>query len=163
MFIGGPPMSSLPPPMYLPPQGGYAPPTYAPPAQPYSRPQATASAALQSSPPPKVRFQRPDDPPASERRPESKPATLTLPSPEELGISGKPAAAEIDWNAVHRRLNELGSQSLQVQRTNEGYRCVCVLPAATAGRSQPIEAQGPTEAEAVRLTLARAEEWARGK
>ncbi|HKI34222.1 MAG TPA: hypothetical protein VKA46_20385 [Gemmataceae bacterium] len=156
-------MSSLPPPMYFPPQGGYAPPTYAPPAQPYPRPQPAASAVPPSSPPPKVRFQRPDDPPGSERRPEPTPATLTLPPPEELGIGGKTAAADIDWNAVHRRLNELGSQSLQLQRTSDGYRCVCVLPTADPGRTRPIEAQAPTEAEAVRLALARAEALARGK
>jgi hypothetical protein len=85
------------------------------------------------------------------------------PPPEQLGIGEKAVADELDWNAVHRRLNELGKQSLQVQRTADGYLCTCLLATAEAGRSQRIEAQGATEAAAVRLALARAEQWASRK
>lgn len=149
-----PPAGSYPPSA----QGGSARPIYIPSGQPSPRPQGVASV-----PPAKVRGQRPEDPPASERRPEPKPVALTLPPPEQLGIGAKAPAAEIDMNVVHRRLRELGSQSYQLQRTPEGYRFTCLLPTAHPDRTQRIEAQGATEAEAVRLALARAEQWAQGK
>jgi hypothetical protein len=120
--------------------------------------------AARPSSPALVRGQRPDDPPASERRPEPKPAALTLPPPEQLGIGGaRPTPAEIDWNAFHRRLRELGSQSVQSQRTAEGYRFTCLLATADPSRSQRIEAEGATEGEAAGRVLARAEQWAQGK
>jgi hypothetical protein len=88
---------------------------------------------------------------------------LALPPPEQLGIGAATAPAEIDWNAVHRRLHLLGSTSYQSQRTADGYRFTCLLPTADPDRSQRIEAQAAGEADAIRLALDRAEHWARGK
>ncbi len=110
-----------------------------------------------------MRFQKPDDPPASERRASTPPTALTLPPPEELGIGHKGAEAEFDMNALHRRLDELGAQSTEWQRTAEGFRFSCQLESADASRTQRLEARGATRAEAARLLLTRAEEWARGK
>jgi hypothetical protein len=164
-MIGGPPIS-YPAPIYYPsamsapPPQGFAPPGNVPTGQAYARPQPAAPGAQRSTP--LVRAQRPDDPPASERRPEPRP-TLTLPPPDQLGAGPAPAAADIDWNVVHRRLHELGSQSSQSSQTPEGFRFVCLLRTADPNRIQRIEAQGATEAEAVRRALARAEQWAQGK
>jgi hypothetical protein len=94
--------------------------------------------------------------------PETPPAPLELPSPEQLGI-GSPRsqpAAELDWNAVHRRLRELGALSSQLQKVPEGgYRFTCLLPTAHPERTQRIEAHATSESEAARLALARAEQW----
>jgi hypothetical protein len=111
-----------------------------------------------------VRFQKPDEPPASERRPGTTQVALSLPPPEQLGI-GSPAAAaaELDLNALNSRLDELGAESTEWRRTPEGYRFVCKLASADRSRTQRIEADGATRAEAARTLLARAEEWARGK
>lgn len=89
--------------------------------------------------------------------------SLALPPPEQLGIGSASAPAEIDWNAVHRRLHQLGSTSYQSQRTADGYRFTCLLPTANPDRTQRIEAQAAGEAEAIRLALDRAEQWARAK
>ena len=147
---------------YLPPPGGYAPQTYAPPGQQYApRAQAPAPAAPRPAAPAVVRGQRPEDPPASERRPEPRVA-LSLPPPEQLGIGAPTPAADVDWNAVHRRLHNLGSTSYQSQRTADGYRFTCLLPTADPSRTQRVEAQAASEAEAIRVALNRAEQWARG-
>jgi hypothetical protein len=50
-----------------------------------------------------------------------------------------------------------------VQRTGDGYLCTCLLATGDPDRNQRIEARGATEAAAVRLALARAEQWAQGK
>ena len=137
--------------MYVVPQGGYAP-------QNYARPQAAAPTA-----PPKVRFQKPDDPPASERRPENSPVALTLPPPEQLGIGGATAAGDIDLNALNHRLDELGAESSEWRRTPDGYHFTCVLANADLSRKQTLEGRGATRADAARQLLARAEQWAQGK
>jgi hypothetical protein len=49
-----------------------------------------------------------------------------------------------------------------VQRpTQGGCKITCLLPTSRQGVHHRIEAQAANEAEAVRMTLARAEEWAR--
>lgn len=148
-----------------------APPIYrpaAPPAAPrvQSLPKAPASTqAAALAPRPVVRAQSPDEPDVPPRPlpPEPRLAPVTLPAPEQLGIGVEPAAEDVDWNTVHRRLRELGSLSSQLQRTGDGYRFVCLLPTTQSDRAQRIEAAATTEAEAVRLALARAELWARGR
>jgi hypothetical protein len=150
-YVGGPPISYQ--------QPVYVQPPYVPQGQQYPR-QPTA----QTPAPPKVRFQKPDDPPASERRPETKSVALTLPTPEQLGI-GSPAAApaNLDMNALNNRLDELGAESTEWVKTPEGYRFTCKLASADRSRTQRLEAEGPTRAEAARVLLARAEQWAQGK
>jgi len=114
---------------------------------------------------PKVRFQKSDEPPASERTPAPLP-TLTLPPPEELagtrGADAPPlAAADIDLNALYRRLDQLGAQSTEISRTPEGYCFVCKLATADRSRTERIEERGLTRAEAANRLLARAEQWAK--
>jgi hypothetical protein len=137
-------------PIYSTPPGGY----YAQPAQSYPQSQGLASAGT-----PKVRFQKPDEPPASERTSAAKP-TLTLPPPEDLASNDTTAPADIDLNALYRRLDELGAQSTEVSRTQGGYAFVCKLATADHSRTERIEERGVTRAEAARRLLARAEQWA---
>ncbi len=140
--------------------------TYVPPPT-YTRPPATSGqpqARAQSPAPPKVRFQKPDDPPASERHPDKTTVALSLPPPEQLGIgSPAPPAADLDLNALNTRLDELGAESTEWRKTAGGYRFVCKLASADGNRTQKIEADGATRAEAARLLLAKAEKWARGE
>ncbi len=110
-----------------------------------------------------MRFQKPDDPPGSERRPETKSVALTLPPPEQLGIGSPPAPADLDLNALYSRLDELGAQSTESRKTAAGYCFTCLLENADRSRRQRIEADGTTRAEAARLLLARAEQWAQAK
>ncbi len=94
----------------------------------------------------------------------SRPETLRLPSPEELGLaSDKPAAAlesgHADWTALHARLEQMGATCLQVQRpTAQLVRIVSMFPMAE-NRVHRVEANGTTEAEAVRLFLEQVDEW----
>jgi hypothetical protein len=96
-----------------------------------------------------------------ERR--SPPALVTLPAPEQLGVSrprGK--SASTDWVDARRRLDVLGAVAFQVARTPEGgWRFNCLLPTDQQNYNHRIEADAGTEAEAVRLGLERAENWAR--
>jgi hypothetical protein len=106
----------------------------------------------------------PDDPPASERRPEKTTVALSLPPPEQLGIgSSSPAASALDLNALYRRLDELGADSTEWRRTPEGYSFVCKLISADRSRTQRIEEAGASREEVARRALDRAEAWARGK
>jgi hypothetical protein len=93
----------------------------------------------------------------------SRPETLHLPSPEELGLaSEKPAAdgGHADWTALHARLEQMGATCLQVQRpSSQLVRIVSMFPMAE-NRVHRIEASGATEAEAVRLFLEQVDEWA---
>ena len=90
-------------------------------------------------------------------------APLTLPSPEQLGLS-KPRAKDggTDWSDARRRLDALGAVAFQVVKLSEGgCRFTCLLPTDQQSYNHRIEADAGTEAEAVRLGLERAEHWAR--
>lgn len=93
--------------------------------------------------------------------PHSRPAPLTLPAPEELGItSALPAAAAFDWTAVHRRFREAGATCFHVEQMPEGsWRLVGLVPTGKANQSHHVEAHAASEAEAARLALARLDEW----
>ena len=127
------------------------------------RPQTAAANPRRATPPPIIRGQRPDDPAPSERQPESKAPPLALPPPEQLGIGAASAPADIDWNAIHGQLRRVGATVYRSQQTAHGYCFTCLLPTADPSRNQRIEATAATEAEAIRLALARAEQWTRGK
>jgi hypothetical protein len=94
---------------------------------------------------------------------------VSIPSPEKLGVQPRavqsPAAqAEVDWTATRRRLRELGVLTFQLDHPTEGgCHFTCLLPTSDPGRSHRIDARGATETEAVRLALARAEEWKSGR
>jgi hypothetical protein len=79
-------------------------------------------------------------------------APLKVPTPEELGIRLGAAAPEapLDWNQLRRKLDELGATGFRLDRQGAGFRFVCLLPAGD------LEGAGTTEAEAVRVALAKA-------
>jgi hypothetical protein len=86
-----------------------------------------------------------------------------MPSPEQLGVTAnQPAAGQaIDWASLHTRLDQLGATCFHLERPSAGvFRITCLLPTGQAGRTHCIAAQAGSEAEAVRLTLTQAEEWA---
>jgi hypothetical protein len=92
--------------------------------------------------------------------------TLHIPSPEELGVAavGPAARPNIDWTAVHERLDRLGATCFHKETLAEGgCRITCLLPTGEANRHHRIEAQADSEAEAIRLTLAKADEWANSR
>jgi hypothetical protein len=117
--------------------------------------------AQQPAPPrPLVRAKGEDAPPVV-----PPPARLAIPSPHQLGItSASTSAAAVDWNSARRRLDRLGAVYFHVEKLNAGgYRFTCLLPTSQRGHTHRVETVAATEAEAVHLALARAEEWAGGK
>jgi hypothetical protein len=88
-----------------------------------------------------------------------------MPSPEQLGIAAaKPAESTADWGALHRRLDRLSPLCCRTEKLPQGrYRVAILLPTAQADRSQHIEAEGDTEAEAAGRALDAAEAWAAGR
>jgi hypothetical protein len=88
------------------------------------------------------------------------PAPLTLPAPEQLGVSAPcaggapPLVAVVDWNATHARLRQLGAISVQmVKLSTGGFRFTFLLPTDEPSRTRHVEATGQSEAEAVNLAL----------
>jgi hypothetical protein len=90
---------------------------------------------------------------------------LNIPSPEELGIGSVRQAevTKVDWTAARAQLDRLGATCFQVQKLEGRYRFTCLLPTGQAGRNHRIEAEASTEADAVQLALAKAEDWAAGR
>jgi hypothetical protein len=81
-----------------------------------------------------------------------------MPPPEQLGIA---APGAIDWAAVHQRLDRLGVTCFQMDRpVSGGCHIVCLVPSRQPGQHRRVEAQAATQAEAIRVVLDRAEEWA---
>jgi hypothetical protein len=88
-----------------------------------------------------------------------------MPSPQELGVADVklPANLSIDWTAVHNQLDRLGATCFHLERAaTGGYRITCLLPTNQPGRTHRIEAEAPTEAEAVQLALSKVRQWADG-
>ena len=89
-----------------------------------------------------------------------------MPSPQELGVADvkRPENPIVDWTAVHNQLDRLGATCFQLERMPEGsFRITCLLPTNQRSCSHRIEAQASSEADAVRLALAKAQEWAAGR
>jgi hypothetical protein len=153
------------PPFALPPgapQGPSGPPPGLPPHRPAmptnaALAQQSAPAPTPAAPPrPTVRLQAPDPP----RPAEPTPAPLRLPPPEQLGVRVE-AGNGIDWNDLHASLLRLNAVGLHFQRPAPGvYHVRLQLPTAQPERTFHVEAEADTEAEAVRLALERAEQWA---
>jgi hypothetical protein len=108
-------------------------------AQAYVPPKLPSTRAAQAKP--IVRAQSDD----------SAPATIRIPTPEELGLARPAAAATddpLDWTLVERRLDAAGATGYQVERTTAGYRFTCQLP------SGAVSGRGATKPDAVRQALA---------
>jgi hypothetical protein len=115
--------------------------------------------------PPVVRAQMEDEP-APAPRPAQRHAALLIPTPEELGVGDARAtpAAVVDWAEVHGRLDRLGVTCFQLEKlASAGCRVSCLLPTGQDNRAHRIEVEATSEAEAVRLALAKAGEWADGR
>ena len=85
---------------------------------------------------------------------------MAMPSPDQLGVNARPAEGVCDWTAIHRRMQELGVVSFQMDRLNaDVFQITCLLPTAEAGHTHRIEAHGATEAGAVRCALDEAQRW----
>jgi hypothetical protein len=183
-MFGGPPIMSAPqfsPPM---PTQGYPAPRYTnqPQPQPAPRPewqqpvpreQAQAQepefqpqsrgpiyrGKMEEKPVPEPRPSPAEAPPIPPERPV---ALLSLPAPEELGVSAAPpSAAGIDWSAVHCRLDRLGALSFhQEKRTDGSCRVTFLLPTERQDRAHHVEAVSDSMAEAATLALEQAEKWA---
>ena len=141
------------------PSAGYA-------SSPPSPPKYSSVAQQQTPAPRVVRGQRPDEPAPEPAAPIVRASVLRMPSPQELGVGDakRPENPSVDWAAVHSQLDRLGATCFQLERTLEGsLRITCLLPTEERGRSHRIEAQASSEAEAVRLALARAQEWKAGR
>jgi len=151
-MIGGPPVFFAPPTVtMLPP--GYGPVPYAPPARPTAPPMRSAQTAVAR--PPVFRGQM-----TEEAAPPARTSLVAMPSPDQLGVNVRPAAGACDWTAIHRRMQDLGVISFQMDRLNaDVFQITCLLPTAEAGCTHRIEAHGATEAEAVRCALDEAERW----
>ena len=81
-----------------------------------------------------------------------------MPSPEQLGVGARPADG--DWTAIHKRLQDLGVATFQMDRLSpEVFQFTCLLPTAEPGKTHRIEAQGATETEAARRALDEAQRW----
>jgi hypothetical protein len=152
-----PSFPASPPPFVGQPMFPPAQPVFQPAPQPQAPPPYPAVA--QAQPPARVvRGQAPEEPPARLPVTAPRPAPLTLPPPEALGVA---AARPADGDTLHRRLEQLGALSFQVDRLPQGgYRVNCSLPTSQPGRSHRIEVQAASAAEATRLALDKAEEWA---
>jgi hypothetical protein len=155
-------------PQSLPPMA-YAVPAPAPspaPAAPYRPAPAAPAPSLAAAPRPAnapvVRGQIPDEPIAPPAPPQRPRETINIPSPEELGLGAARADDRgIDWGGVNRRLDGLGATCFQMQRVAEGrWHVLCLLPTAQANQTHRVEAEADAKAEAIRLALEQAEQWA---
>jgi hypothetical protein len=164
-MFGGPPM--MPAPQYAPTVRPQPPAMRSAVPPPVPAAMATGAAAPQPAPPgpqpaqlsapprPIFRAQAAEEPP-------SRPAPLSLPPPEQLGVQVPSAASSgADWGMVHQRLERLGATCfLQEKMVNGGCRVTCLIPTSKPGEARRVEAQAGTVAEAARLALDEAEKWA---
>lgn len=127
---------------------------------PQAAPTSAPAALQQAKPRPIVRAQAADEPPPAPQAPVPSRVILTLPPPEQLGITSS-AAADTDWTATHRKLEQLGVTCFQLDRQSGGCRVTCLMPTGQPGRNRRIEVQAATVAEAVRLLLEQTEQWAK--
>jgi hypothetical protein len=96
--------------------------------------------------------------------PPPRPAPLTLPSPQQLGLTQAPAttapAEQLDGNATVQQVHRLGATGFHVAQLPGGRCQVSLQLPAGQDHSEHVEATADSEAAAVRLALARAEQWA---
>jgi hypothetical protein len=130
----------------------YAPPGYVQaPAAPRQAPPVRAAQAV--PPKPVIRAQAADDAVPQAR------TVVAMPAPDQIGVAARPADG-CDWTAFHRRMQEMGILTFQMDHpTAEVYQFTCLLPTAEPGRTHRIEAHGANEGEAVRRALDEAQRW----
>jgi len=119
------------------------------PAAPAPQRQAAAPAAR-----PVFRGQAPEQP--------RRPATVTMPSPEQLGVraagAGQAVVPAADSDDTGARLRALGVDCSRLEHQDDGKYCFLILvPTDQPGRSHHVEGRAATQGEAIRLALERAE------
>lgn len=89
-----------------------------------------------------------------------------MPTPEQLGVrSSAPTMnsnRDLDLTAAYRRLESLGAVCFRMDKLETGdCRFTCLLTTPQAGVNHRVEADARSSAEAVRLALTQAEDWAK--
>ncbi len=121
--------------------------TYAAPAYVPRRPPAVRAAAP-SQPKPLVRAQAPEEPKPA------RPPLLTLPSPQQLGVTVRAVENGTDWTVLHARMKELGVLGFHVDSLSDGRsRFTCWMPGDRPGLTRRIESVAATESEAAQRGL----------
>jgi hypothetical protein len=144
-------------PMAAPAPMAYPAPTYRP--QPNSMPAAVAvpasapRPAAPARPKPLVRAQAPEEPNPA------RPPLLTMPSPEQLGVSLRPVEKGPDWTALHARMEQLGIISHHAELLPDGRaRFTCWVPRGQPGLTRRIEVVAASQSEAMQLALQQADQ-----
>jgi hypothetical protein len=66
-----------------------------------------------------------------------------------------------DWNGLESRLRQLRAICYDREKLPEGcWRLTCVLPGRRPGQNRRVEARAENQAEAARLLIVKADEWA---
>ena len=130
------------------------------PRMPVNAAMASGTPSAAAVPRPTIRLQAPDTL-------LTKPAApVALPSPEALGIrmsaAPAPAAAILDWNLAHARMQRLGALGIHVDRLPQGIRVTLILPAGQQ-LTHHVEVVAQSEAVAVNTALDNAESWTIGR
>src|SRR5262245_25281364 len=124
---------------------------------------STAWAPQPSAPRPIFRAKGPDEPLAAMQ---IQAPTLTMPTPVQLGVRNSATSAKIDLDltAAYRRLERLGAVCVRLDKLDSGdSRFTCFLPTGQTGINHRVEADAASPAEAVRMVLTQAEDWATGR
>jgi hypothetical protein len=124
----------------------------------------SAWAPQATTPRPIFRAKGPDDSPVPSIQTASRiPAPISIPTPEQLGVASAAnlASDNLDWTAAHRQLEKLGAVCFRMDKLDAGVcQFTCLLATRQPGVTHRVEASAPSTAEAARLVLHQAEEWA---
>lgn len=105
-------------------------------------------AAAPTQPKPLIRAQAPEEPKPV------RPPLLTLPSPEQLGVSVRPAENSAGRTTLSARMKELGVLGFHIDSLPDGRsRFTCWIGGDRPGLTRRIEAVAATESEATQRGL----------
>jgi hypothetical protein len=83
--------------------------------------------------------------------------SLTIPTPEELGVASAARPEVLDWTTTRRQLADLGAVRFGLEHLTGGkVRFSCWLPAPGGESPALVQADGGNEREAVRDCLEQA-------
>jgi len=133
-------------------------------------PTVSAPASLRSAwapqsttPRPIFRAKGPDAEPVPSIQTVSRnPLPISIPTPEQLGVATAPVFTNenLDLTATHRQLEKLGAVCFRMDKLAGGCQFTCLLATRQPGFTHRVEATAPSAAEAARLVLHQAEDWA---
>ena len=109
---------------------------------------ATARASATSQPKMVIRAQAPEEPKPA------RPPLLSLPSPEQLGVSIRHDSKADDWTALRSHMKELGVLSFHLELlADRRTRFTCWMPSDRPGLTRRIESVAASETEAIQRGL----------